>query len=86
MNMRVSGKSNPNSVAGMIANIIKNGAKQIRIDCVGASAVNQGIKAIAISRGFVASAGYDLICIPAFKEIEVNGERRTAIQLIVEIR
>jgi len=56
------------------------------VQAVGAGAVNQAIKAIAISRGFVAPNGIDLICIPAFAEIEIDGEERTAIRFIVEPR
>ena len=53
---------------------------------IGAGAVNQAIKAMAIARGFVAPSGLDLICIPAFIDIEIDGEERTAIKIIVEPR
>ena len=86
MDAKVSSKSNPNSVAGMIANIINTKQEKVRISCVGAGALNQAIKAIAIARGFVAPLGHDLICIPSFKLISLEGEERTAIQLSVEIR
>ena len=49
-------------------------------------AINQAIKAIAIARGFVAPSGKNLICIPAFTDIVIEGEERTAIKLIVEAR
>ena len=48
--------------------------------------MNQAIKAIAIARGYVAPTGKDLICIPAFSDIMIDGEERTAIKLIVESR
>ena len=48
--------------------------------------MNQAVKAVAIARGFVAPSGLDLICIPAFVDIEIDGEKRTAIKLIVEPR
>lgn len=86
MDVRVSSKSNPSSVAGMIANLIKDGDEKVRVSCVGAGALNQSIKAIAIARGYVAPLGYDLICIPSFKQIDMDGLNRTAIQLIVEAR
>lgn len=63
--LKISSKSNPNSVAG---------------------ALNQAVKAVAIARGFVAPAGVDLVCIPAFADVEVEGEGRTGIKLIVESR
>lgn len=86
MDAKVSSKSNPNSVAGMIANIIHNEKDRIHLSCVGAGALNQAIKAIAIARGFVAPMGYELVCIPSFKVIELEGDNRTAIQLTVEPR
>ncbi len=83
--LKVSSKSNPNSVAGALAGVIReHGA--LEIQTVGAGALNQAIKAIAIARGFMAPMGMDLICSPAFADIEINGEERTAIRLLVEPR
>ncbi len=56
------------------------------MQAVGAGAVNQAVKAIAIARGFVAPNGIDLVSVPAFAEIEIEGEARTAIRFIVEPR
>ena len=83
--LKVSSKSNPNSVAGALANVFREKGK-VEIQAVGAGALNQAIKAIAIARGFVAPSGVDLVCIPAFAEVEVEGEDRTGIKLIVESR
>lgn len=83
--LKVSSKSNPNSVAGAMAGVLRESAS-VEIQAIGAGALNQAIKAIAIARGFVAPGGKDLICIPAFTEVEINGEERTAIKLIVEPR
>ena len=83
--LKVSSKSNPNSVAGAIANIFRERGN-VEIQAVGAGALNQAIKAVAIARGFVAPSGVDLVCIPAFAEVEVEGEDRTGIKLIVESR
>lgn len=83
--LKVSAKSNPNSVAGALAGVLRErGIAEIQ--AVGAGAINQAIKAVAIARGFVAPSGMDLVCIPAFTEISINGEERTAIRLIVEPR
>ncbi|MGL5615730.1 MAG: stage V sporulation protein S [Sarcina sp.] len=81
--LKVSTKSNPNSVAGALAAIIKE-KNIVEIQAVGAGAINQAIKAIAIARGFVAPSGKDIVCIPAFTDIEIDGEERTAIKLIVK--
>ena len=83
--IKVSSSSSPNSVAGAIASMIRNESK-LQIQVIGAAALNQAIKAVAIARGFVAPHGVDLICIPAFTDIEIDGEARTAIKLIVEPR
>ena len=82
--LKVSTKSNPNSVAGALAAIIKE-RNTVEIQAVGAGAINQAVKAIAIARGFVAPRK-DIVCIPAFTDIEIDGEERTAIKLIIQPR
>ncbi len=83
--LKVAAKSSPSSVAGALAGVVReNGIAEMQ--AVGAGAINQAVKAIAIARGFVAPGGIDLVCIPAFKEIDINGEVRTAIRFIVEPR
>ena len=83
--LRVSAKSVPNSVAGAIAGVIREKGA-VEVQAVGAGAANQAIKAVAIARGYLAPAGVDLICIPAFASITIDEEDRTAIKLIVEPR
>lgn len=83
--LKVSSKSKPNSVAGALANAFRE-IQTVEIQAVGAGSLNQAIKAIAIARGYVAPTGKDLICIPAFSDIMIDGEERTAIKLIVESR
>lgn len=83
--LKVSTKSNPNSVAGALAAIIKE-KNIVEIQAVGAGAINQAVNAIAIARGFVAPSGRDIVCVPAFTDIEIDGEERTAIKLIVQPR
>jgi stage V sporulation protein S len=83
--LKVSSKSNPNSVAGALAGVLREKGKA-EIQVIGAGALNQAVKAIAIARGFVAPAGIDLVCVPAFIDIQINGEERTAIKLAVTPR
>ena len=83
--LKVSSKSNPNSVAGALANVFRENG-YVEIQAIGAGALNQTIKAIAIARGFVAPSGKNLVCIPAFQDVSINGEDRTAIRLIVEAK
>lgn len=83
--LKVSTRSNPNAVAGALAGVLRqNGTAEIQ--AIGAGAINQAVKAIAIARGYVAPSGMDLICIPAFTDVHIDGEERTAIKLIVEPR
>lgn len=83
--LKVSAKSSPNSVAGALAGVLReNGTAEMQ--AIGAGAINQAIKAVAIARGFVAPSGIDLVCIPAFTDIMIDNEERTAIKLIVQPR
>src|SRR5438094_6036335 len=83
--LKVSSRSNPNSVAGAMAGVVRqSGAVEVQV--VGAGALNQAVKAIAIARGYLTPSNVDLICIPTFADIEIDGESRTAIRLSVEDR
>jgi stage V sporulation protein S len=83
--LKVSSNSVPNSVAGAIAGVVRAEGK-VQIQTIGAGALNQSIKGIAIARGYIAPTGQELVCIPFFKDIEVNGEIKTAIVLNVEVK
>ncbi|MBE5024640.1 stage V sporulation protein S [Olsenella sp. DSM 107455] len=82
--LKVSSKSSPASVAGAIAGLVKDGIP-VNIQCVGAGAVNQAIKAIAIARGFLIPTGIDISCAPTFSDVEIGGESRTAIRIAVYV-
>ncbi len=69
-------------VARAIAGMVKDGVP-VNMQCVGAGAVNQAIKAMAIARGFLIPTGFDISCAPTFSDILINGESRTAIRLAV---
>lgn len=83
--LKVAAKSSPKSVAGALTAILRERGSA-ELQAVGAGAVNQAVKAIAIARGFIAPNGVDIITIPAFVEITIEGEERTAIKFIVEPR
>ena len=83
--LKVSTRSNPNLVAGAIAGVIRH-AGFVEIQVVGAGALNQAIKAVAIARGYLLEARVDLVCIPQFTTTTIDGEPRTAIHLSVEGR
>ena len=83
--LRVSSKSPPASVAGALtAGLKQDGA--VELQSVGAAALNQAVKAICIARGFLAPEGKDVACVPAFADIEIDGEVRTAIRTLVVMR
>ena len=80
--LKVSGKSNPASVAGAIAGFIRDG-HDVELQGIGAGAINQSVKAVAIARGYVAPQGMDLSCIPAFIDIDIDGVTKTGMKIIV---
>jgi stage V sporulation protein S len=83
--LKVSAKSNPNAVAGAFAGVVReHGTAEVHV--IGAGALNQAVKAVAIARTFLEEQGIELICVPSFVTLDVDGEERTAIRLVVEDR
>ncbi len=83
--IKVSSRSVPRSVAGAICAVIREGGSA-EVEAVGAGAVNQAVKAIAVARGFLAEEGTEAVCLPAFDEFEVSGETKTGMKFTVEKR
>ena len=83
--LKVSSRSKPSAVAGAIAGVIRD-VGRAEVQAIGAGAINQAVKAVAIARGYLAPAGMDIVCVPAFVDVRVNNEDRTAMKLIVEPR
>ena len=83
--LKVSSKSSPNSVAGAIAGLIKENGR-VEMQAIGAGAINQAVKAVAIAKGFVAPTGVDLTCSPAFTDVSIGNEDKTGIKFIVEAK
>lgn len=82
--IKVSAKSNPNAVAGALANILKQ-QKSVNVQAVGAGSINQAVKAIAIARGFIVLGGKDIVCIPVFAEVNIDMQQKTAIRFQIKI-
>ncbi|MBR1444445.1 MAG: stage V sporulation protein S [Firmicutes bacterium] len=80
--LKVSASSQPKSVAGAIAAVVRHD-DEVELQTIGAGAVNQAVKSVAIARGYVAPNGIELICIPAFSQLEVEGEMKTSIKFVV---
>ncbi|HJN17223.1 MAG TPA: stage V sporulation protein S [Armatimonadota bacterium] len=83
--LKVGSRSDPNKVAGALAGTIRESGRA-EMQTIGAGALNQAVKAVAIARGYLAPAGVDIWCYPAFVDVEIEGTERTAIKLFVEPR
>jgi stage V sporulation protein S len=83
--LRVASTSDPRKVAGAIAHVIREG-NRAQAHAIGAGAVNQAIKAVTIARFYLATDGIDVVCIPGFIDVEVEGREITAVTLTVEPR
>jgi stage V sporulation protein S len=83
--IRVAARSKSTAVAGAIAGVVREHGRA-EIQAIGAGAVNQALKAIAIATGFLALDGVDVVCIPTFADVDIGGQERTAIRITVEPR
>jgi len=81
--IKVAADSRSTAVAGAIAGVIRERGK-VDVRAIGASAVNQAVKAVAIARGYLMPEGIDIVCIPSFAEVTIDGQEKTAISLRVE--
>jgi stage V sporulation protein S len=83
--LKVSAHSRPSAVAGAIAGVVRHHGRA-EVQAIGAGATNQAIKAVAIARDYLAPDGIDICCVPAFIDVTIANEERTAIRLVVESR
>jgi stage V sporulation protein S len=83
--IKVSSESRTSAVAGAIAGVVREN-NRADVQAIGAGAVNQAVKAIAIARGYLQEDGLDVVCIPEFTSVDIDGKERTAIRLVIEPR
>lgn len=83
--IKVSAQSRTSAVAGAIAGVMRD-EHHAEVQAIGAGAVNQAVKAIVIAKGYLAEEGVDIICTPSFVDVDIDGQERTAIRLVVEPR
>ena len=83
--IKVSGTSRTSAVAGAIAGVVREN-KRAEVQAIGASAINQAVKALALARGYLANDGFDIIFIPEFVDVQIEDKVRTAIKFTVESR
>jgi stage V sporulation protein S len=83
--LKVSARSRPSAVAGAIAGVVRENGRA-EVQAIGAGATNQAVKAVAIARDYLRETGIEAICLPAFIDVTIENEDRTAIRLVVEPR
>lgn len=83
--IKVSAKSRSTAVAGAIAAVIRE-HRYAEVQAIGAGAVNQAVKALAIARGYLEGDKIDIVCTPYFTEVDIEGQERTAVRFVVEPR
>lgn len=83
--LKVSARSRPSAVAGAIAGVVRESGRA-EVQAIGAGATNQAVKAVAIARDYLHETGIEAVCLPAFIDVTIDNEDRTAIRLIVEPR
>jgi stage V sporulation protein S len=83
--IKVSGKSRTSAVAGAIAGVFRE-QRHVEVQAIGASAINQAVKALALSRNYLAEDGYNVVFMPEFVDVEIDQKVRTAIKFTVEER
>ena len=83
--VKVSANSRTAAVAGAIAGVIRETGRA-EVQAIGAGAVNQALKAIAIATGYLAEEDVHVVCVPTFVEIDIDGQERTALRIVVEPR
>ncbi len=83
--LKVSARSRPSAVAGAIAGVVRE-AGRAEVQAIGAGATNQAVKAVAIARDYLRETGIEAVCLPAFIDVMIDNEERTAIRLVVEPR
>ena len=83
--IKVSARSRSTAVAGAIAGVIRQ-FDFAEVQAIGAGAVNQAVKALAIARGYLERDAVDIVCMPFFTEVDIDGSERTAVRFRVEAR
>lgn len=84
--LKVKGTTSPQDLAGAIAKYITLDKKDVEIVAIGAGAISQAVKGIILARRFVSSSGIDLVVIPAFEGLTIEGKEITAIKFLLDER
>jgi len=83
--IKVAANSRTAAVAGAIAGVMRE-KRFAEVQSIGAGAINQAIKAVILARGYLVNDGIDIVCVPEFVDVDIDGKVRTAIKLTVTPR
>jgi stage V sporulation protein S len=83
--IKVSANSRTSAVAGAIAGVVRE-HKRAEVQAIGAGAVNQAVKALVLATGYLKGDEIQVVCVPEFVDVDIEGKVRTAIKLVVEPR
>ena len=83
--IKVSGKSRTSAVAGAIAGVFRE-QRHVEVQAIGASAINQAVKALVLATGYLENDGIHIVCIPKFVDVQIEDKVRTAVKFVVEPR
>jgi stage V sporulation protein S len=83
--IKVKANSRTAAVAGAIAGVMRE-HKHADIQAIGAGAVNQAVKALVLAKGYLHEDGMEILCMPEFVDVEIEGKVRTAIKLVVDVK
>lgn len=83
--IKVSGTSRTSAVAGAIAGVIRE-HRHAEVQAIGASAINQAVKALVLARSYLQNDGISIVCVPEFVDVQIEDKVRTAVKFVVEVR
>jgi stage V sporulation protein S len=81
--IKVSGRSRTSAVAGAIAGVFRE-HKHVEVQAIGASAINQAVKAMALAKNYLAEDGLSIMLVPEFVDVEIDEKVRTAIRFVID--
>jgi stage V sporulation protein S len=83
--IKVSSHSDHRLIAGAIAGMIRDG-KVPEVQAIAPDAIHRAVKAIIRANGYLNPEGVGIACVPKAVGVEINGEARTAVRFVLEVR
>lgn len=82
--LRIRSNSNTQAVASALSHAVFD-SRKVKLRAIGAGAVNQAVKSMAIARGYVATRGIDLSFRPGFETLTMPDGEISAIVFYVKV-